>query len=153
VTYEDTAELVIDRLLVALAAQQHDESGKSALSAQGVEALADLSRDEAGVIFGQAGHLVHYGVDIELLPGLIDTISTVQRGEVPEDAALKPGDSVRIVGDLPESLAKYDETILRRTVFVVRYVGTDATVDVQPDLIEDFVIETVPTAIVEPVQT
>lgn len=111
-TYEDTAERVIDRLLLALAAQRHDESGKSSLSDQVAEAFAELSKDEAGVIFGQAGHLVHYGVDTEPLVNLIDMISAVQRGEVPEDAALKPGDSVRIVGDLPESLASYDEAIL-----------------------------------------
>ncbi|WIN00380.1 hypothetical protein ACTOB_004082 [Actinoplanes oblitus] len=152
-TYEDTAERVIDRLLLALAMQQHDKSGKSGLPDQVAEAFAGLSRDEAGVIFGQAGHLVHYGMDSEPLVSLIDMISAVQRGEAPEHAALKPGDSVRIVGDLPESLAEYDEAILRRTVFVVRYVGTDATVDVQPDLIEDYVIETVPIAIVKRVRT
>lgn len=152
-TYEDTAERVIDRLLLALAAQQHDGSGKTALSPQGVEALADLSRDEAALIFSQAGHLVHYGVDTGPLVGLIDTISAVQRGEVAGEAAFKPGDSVRIVGDLPESLAEYDETILRRTAFVVRYVGTDATLDVQPDLSEDYGIETVPAATVRLVGT
>jgi hypothetical protein len=153
VTFEDAAERVIDRLLLALAAQQHTESKEPSLSAQAVEALAELSRDEAALIFGQAGHLVHYGVDTEPLVSLIDMISAVQRGEVPANAALKPGDAVRIVGDLPENLSKYDERILRRTVFVVRFVGRDATVDVQPDLTEDYVIETVPAAIVEPVRT
>jgi len=53
---------------------------------------------------------------------------------------------------LPESLAGYDATWLRETVFVVRYVGRDATVDVQPDLTEDYVIATVPAAIVEPLR-
>jgi hypothetical protein len=59
---------------------------------------------------------------------------------------------VRLAGQLPASLAEYDETWLRETVFVVRYVGDDATVDVQPDLNEDYVIQTVPTANVTPAQ-
>lgn len=119
-----------------------------------VEAFAELTRDEARVIFAQTGHLVHYGgLDADPLMNIIDMISAVQRGEAPQDAAVRPGDSVRIVGDLPENPAKYDEAILRRTVFVVRYVGTGATVDVQPNLVEDYVIETVPVAIVKPVRT
>ncbi|GAA1654368.1 hypothetical protein [Actinoplanes couchii] len=150
-TYEDTAERVIDRLLLALAAQQR-ESGRPGFPEQVAEVFAELSRDEAGVIFGQAGHLVHYGVNTEPLVGLVDMISAVQRGEAPEDAALKPGDSVRIAGDLPENLADHDEAILREMVFVVRHVGSDAMVDVQPDLLEDYVIETVPIAILEQVR-
>jgi len=59
---------------------------------------------------------------------------------------------VRLVGELPENLAGYDETWLRRTVFVVRYVSGAPTVDVQSDLAEDYMIATVPTAIVEPVR-
>jgi hypothetical protein len=51
-----------------------------------------------------------------------------------------------------QSLAGYDETWLRRTVFVVRYVGRGATVDVQSDLTEDYMIATVPTASVEPMR-
>ncbi|MEK8107139.1 hypothetical protein NKG94_21960 [Micromonospora sp. M12] len=51
---------------------------------------------------------------------------------------------------MPESLADYDETWLRETTFVVRYVGRDATVDVQSDLAEDYVIVTVPAAAVTP---
>jgi hypothetical protein len=50
----------------------------------------------------------------------------------------------------PLDLAEYDETWLRETVFVVRHVGDDATVDLQPDLNEDYVIEVVPTAAVKP---
>jgi hypothetical protein len=49
-----------------------------------------------------------------------------------------------------QGLAGYDATWLREIVFVVRYVGRDATVDVQSDLIEDYVIAAVPVAIVEP---
>ncbi|MGC4746630.1 hypothetical protein ACLQ28_13340 [Micromonospora sp. DT201] len=81
--------------------------------------------------------MVHYGADINPLEALMHMISAVQRGETGEDARVGPGDEVRLVGELPESLAGYDETWLRRTVFVVRHVGGDATVDVQSDLTED----------------
>ncbi|MER6591733.1 hypothetical protein ABT214_07765 [Micromonospora purpureochromogenes] len=50
-TDEETTELVIDRLLLALAAQL-DTSGGPALAAGAAEALADLSRAQADVIFG-----------------------------------------------------------------------------------------------------
>ncbi|MGC4864738.1 hypothetical protein ACLQ3B_04790 [Micromonospora sp. DT53] len=42
---EETAEIVIDRLLLALAAQL-DTSGSPALAAGAAEALADLSRSQ-----------------------------------------------------------------------------------------------------------
>ncbi|WP_233197114.1 hypothetical protein [Verrucosispora sp. ts21] len=50
-TDEETTELVIDRLLLALAAQL-GTSGSPALAAGAAEALADLSRSQAEVIFG-----------------------------------------------------------------------------------------------------
>ncbi|MGX7671238.1 hypothetical protein [Plantactinospora sp. DSM 117369] len=145
-TDEQATENVIDRLLLALAAQLDT----SALAPGAVEAFADLSRAEAHLIFGQAGHLVHYGADTEPLQTLIHAISAVQRREAPEDAAVRPGDAVRLVGELPESLAGYDETWLRESVFVVRYVGRSPMVDVQSQLTEDYVIATVPAASVEP---
>ncbi|WP_433553472.1 hypothetical protein ACQP08_09620 [Micromonospora zamorensis] len=148
---EAAAESVIDRLLLALAAQL-DSSDSSALSAGAVEAFAVLSRAEAEWIFGRAGHLVHYGADTNPLEALMHLISAVQRSETGEDARVGPGDGVRIVGELPESLAGYDETWLRRTVFVVRYVGGDATVDVQSDLTDDYVIATVPASGVKPLR-
>jgi hypothetical protein len=152
VTDEQTVESVIDRLLLALAA--HLETSRDpALAAGAVEAFADLSRAEARLIFGQAGHLVHYGADTEPLQTLIRLISAVQRGEAAEDATVRPGDEVRLVGEWPDNLANYDETRLRQTVFVVRYAGMDTTVDVQPDLTEDYVIETVPAAIVDPLRS
>jgi hypothetical protein len=49
--------------------------------------------------------------------------------------------------------ADHDPTWLREAVFVVRYVGDDATVDVQTDLTEDYLIETVPIASVQPANT
>ncbi|MEU3456840.1 hypothetical protein ABZ671_25040 [Micromonospora sp. NPDC006766] len=148
---EETTELVIDRLLLALAAQV-DTSGSPALAAGAAEALADLSRAQADVIFGQAGHLVHYGADTKPLKTLIHAITVIQRDEAPPDAAVKPGDEVRLVGEVPESLADYDETWLRETTFVVRYVDRTAMVAVQPDLSEDYVIATVPAACVEPLR-
>ncbi|MGC4864739.1 hypothetical protein ACLQ3B_04795 [Micromonospora sp. DT53] len=54
------------------------------------------------------------------------------------------------MGEVPESLADYDEMWLRETRFVVHYVGRNAMVDVQPDLAEDYVIAMVPAASVEP---
>ncbi|MEU8220140.1 hypothetical protein AB0C47_30720 [Micromonospora taraxaci] len=148
-TDEETTELVIDRLLLALAAQL-DTSGNPALAAGAAEALADLSRSQAHVIFGQAGHLVHYGADNEPLKTLMHAITAIQRDEAPADAAVKPGDEVRLVSEVSESLADYDETWLRETTFVVRYVGRTGMVDVQPDLAEDYLIATVPAACVEP---
>ena len=149
-TDEETAELVIDRLLRALAAQLHT-SGSPTLAAGAVEALADLSRAQADVTFGQAGHLVHYGADTEPLKTLIHAITAIQCDEAPADAVVKPGDEVRLVGEAPESLADYDETRLRETTFIVRYVGRNAMVGLQPDLIEDYVIATVPAASVQPI--
>jgi hypothetical protein len=84
---------------------------------------------------------------------LIQLISDIQRGEASADDVIRPGDDVRLTGELPASLAEYDETWLRETVFVVRYVGDDATVDLQPELHEDYVIEVVPTANVSPART
>jgi hypothetical protein len=148
VTY-GTEERLIDRLLNALAAQL-DSSGNQELAGGALAAFTELNRDEAVRIFGQASHLVHYGSDTEPLQALIQNISAVQRGEAPADASLRPGDEVRLVGELPEGLADYDQTWVRETAFVVRYVDQDeGTLELQPHLSEDFVIETVPAAIVE----
>jgi hypothetical protein len=151
VTHE-AAEGVIERLILALAAQL-DTPARSALTPGAAEALTRLSRREAVLIFGVAGHLVHYGADTEPLELLIRLISDIHRGQAPADAAILPGDVVRLVSEPPASLAAYDPTRLRDTAFIVRYVGDDATVDVQPELIDDYVIETVPIAIVRPAQT
>jgi hypothetical protein len=150
-TYE-AADSVLDRLIEALAAQV-SSLADPALAPAAVEALTRLSRAEANLIFGHAGHLVHYGANTESLELLIRQISDIQRGEVASDAAIVPGDEVRLVGELPESLADYDTTWLQETVFVVRYVGDDATIDVQPELWNDYVMETVPAAIVTPART
>jgi hypothetical protein len=148
---DETAETVVACLIEALA-MQLDRSGVPALELGAVAALTGLSRAEANLIFSCAGHLVHYGdTEAEPVGILIQLISNIQRGEIPPDAVLVPGDEVRLDGELPADLAaKYDPAWLRETVFVVRYVSDDSTVDVQPDLREDYVIETVPAAIVTP---
>jgi hypothetical protein len=151
VTDVDTAENVIDRLLLALAAQLRP-SEDPVLAAGAVEALAGLSRAQTERLFGQAGHLVHYGAETEALETLIHAISAIQRAETPADAVIKPGDEVRLVGQLPESLAEYDETWLRETVFLVRYVGRGPMVDVQSELSEDYMIATLSAANVEPIR-
>lgn len=139
-------------MILALAAQL-DTPARPALTPGTAEALTGLSRAEVGLIFGHAGHLVHYGADTEPLKLLIQLISDIQRAEAAADAEIVAGDVVRLVGEPSDSLAAYDPTWLRETMFTVRYVGDDATVDVQPELIEDYVIETVPIAIVRPPQT
>ena len=139
-------------MIEALAAQL-GISEHSALAPGAIEALTGLSRPEANLIFSHAGHLVHYGADTDPLEILIQLISDIQRGEAAADAAILPGDKVRLAGELPVNLADYDAAWLRETVFVVRHVVDGATVDVQPDLTEDYVIEAVPIAIVKPART
>jgi hypothetical protein len=151
VTYE-AEESVLDRLIQALAAQL-DTSASPALTPDAVEALTGLSRAEANLIFSTAGHLVHYGADTEQLELLIQLISDIQRGEAPADAAIVAGDEVRLVGEPPATLATYDANWLRESVFIVRFVGDDDTVDVQPELWNDYVIETVPIATVRLART
>lgn len=143
---DDGAERVIERLIEALAAQVAAGYG---LAPGAVEALSDLSRSDAGWIYGVAGHLVHYGVDTEPLQELIQLIADFQRSATRPDAPIMPGDEVRLVGELPAHLATYDAGWLRETVFVVRYVGGDGSIDVQPALTEDYVIETLPNGSVE----
>jgi hypothetical protein len=145
----EAQEGVLDRLIQALAAQL-DASARPTLTPAAAEALAELSRAEANLIFSAAGHLVHYGADTDQLELLIQLVSDIQRDEAPAEAAIVAGDEVRLVGEPPPSLAAYDPNWLRETVFVVRYVGDDATVDVQPELWSDYVVETVPIAAVKP---
>ncbi|GAA2889885.1 hypothetical protein Acy02nite_32550 [Actinoplanes cyaneus] len=143
---EDISAIVIDRLLQALAAQL-GASGELTAGAAG--ALADLSRAEAGVIFGQAGHLAHYGYEDLPLETLIRAITAVQRRDVPQDAPFKPGDEVRLVGELPEVFAGHHEALLREIVFVVRFAGRGPDLEIQSDLAEDWMIATVPITAVE----
>lgn len=143
----DATDGVLDRLIEALAAQL-DASDRPILTPAAGEALAELSRAEANLIYSTAGHLVHYGTETDQLELLIQLVSDIQRGEASAAATIVVGDKVRLVGEPPDSLASYDPNWLRESVFVVRYVGDDATVDVQPELWNDYVIETVPIAAV-----
>jgi hypothetical protein len=145
----EPAESVLDRLLLALAAQV-GVCEQPALAPDAVEALSVLKRAEVNLIFGAAGHLVHYGGDNKPMEDLIRLISDIQRGEAAGGAVFLPGDEVRLAGELPAHLAEYNARWLRETVFVVRYVADDGTVDVQPELTEDYVIEAVPTATLSP---
>jgi hypothetical protein len=146
---DDKSDGVLDRLIEALAAQVAS-SERHALSAGAAKALADLSRSEVSLLFGSADHLAHYGTEHDSLQVLARLISNIQRREAGSTAALSPGDEVRLIGELPPSMSAYDETWVRQTAFVVRYVGHDGTIDVQPAWTEDYVIETVPAAIVRP---
>lgn len=76
------------------------------------------------------------------------SVARLRRG-----AAILPGDEVRLAGELPVSLTDDDAAWLRETVFVVRYVGDVAIIDVQPDLTEDYVIKAVPIAIMKAAKT
>ena len=73
----EVAEAVVGRLLLALA-----EQWSASLLPEAPEAFADLSRAEAQVLFGVAGHLVHYGTETESLGALISVITATQRLEV-----------------------------------------------------------------------
>jgi hypothetical protein len=140
-TYEPV-DHVVDRLIQALAGQV-TSSADQVLAPSAVEALGQLSRAEANLIFAYAGHLVHYGWDMEPVAALIRLISDLQRTEAPTDATIVPGDEVCLVDE-----AEHDET-----VYIVRFVGDDATADVQPELWFDYIIETVPVADLKPART
>ena len=140
---EDASNKVIERLINALASQVA-ASDSRVLAPAAIEAFGELDRAETREIFGSAGHLVHYGSETEELELLMELISKIQRQETDVNAALAPGDVVRLAGELPSGLDGYDSTWLSETPFVIRYVGPDATADVQPALLEDYVIETVP---------
>lgn len=140
---EEVSGKVIERLIRALASQVV-ASDSRVLAPDAIEAFGGLNRAETREIFGSAGHLVHYGTETEGLELLMELISRIQRQEADVNAALAPGDVVRLVGELPHGLDGYDSTWLSETPFVIRYVGPDATADVQPTLLEDYVIETIP---------
>lgn len=147
---ENTPERVIDRLLLALA-EQHRESADPTLPTSVAEAFADLSREESRLLFGQAGELLHYGAGDAPLRHLVRAICTVARDAAATSAAIRPGDDVRLVG-APDRIGGYSHEWLSRTTFVVRHVGDDGTVDLQPDPTEDFVILTVAVEHVRPVR-
>jgi hypothetical protein len=146
---DEVYERVLDRLIEVLAAQV-DVGGSRTLAPGAVAALADMSRAEARLIFGAAGHLVHYDADAEPIATLIRLISDAQRSVAGTDAVIRPGDEVRLDRDLLPDQASNNVPWWDEVTYVVRYVGDDETVDVQPELTMDYVVETVPAASLRP---
>lgn len=144
---DNVRERVLDRLIEALAAQV-DIAGSRTLAPGAVAALADLSRAEARLLFGAAGHRVHYDADTEPIATLIRLVSDVQRSEAGADAAIRPGDAVHLAHHLLPDQASYDASRSEEATYVVRYVGDDGTVDLQAELTMDYVVETVPAVAV-----
>lgn len=145
---DDVREHVLDRLIEALAAQV-DIAESRALAPGAVAALADLSRAEVRLIFGAAGHRVHYE-GAEPIARLIKLMSDVQRAAADADAVLRVGDDVRVVQELLPVEARSGVSWSDDVAYVVRYVGDDQTVDVQPELTIEYLIETVPAVAVRP---
>jgi hypothetical protein len=145
---DDVRDQVLDRLIEALAAQV--DAGESRSLAPGaVAALADLSRAEVRLIFGAAGHRVHYE-GAEPIARLIELMSDGQRATADVDAVMRPGDEVHVVPELLPVEARSGVSWQEEVVYVVRYVGDDQTVDVQPELTTEYLIETVPAVAVRP---
>jgi hypothetical protein len=145
----DASHRVLDRLIEALAAQV-EIADSHTLAPRAVAALADLSRAEVRLIFGAAGHRVHYDADTEPIATLIRLISDVQRSAADADAVIRTGDEVHLVRELLPDQASNNVSWWDEGTYVVRYVGDDGTVDVQPELTMDYVIETVPAAALRP---
>jgi hypothetical protein len=149
VSDDDACDAVVDRLIEALAAQV-DFADSPTLAPGAAAALAGLSRAEVRLIFGAAGHRVHYDADTEPIANLIRLISDVQRAALDADAAIRPGDEVHLVRDRLPDQPSNDVLWWDDVVYVVRYVGDDDTVDVQPELTMDYLVETVPAAALRP---
>jgi hypothetical protein len=142
---DEVRDRVVDRLIEALAAQV--ENG--ALAPGAMAALSYLSRAEARVIFGAAGHRVHYDGS-EPIAKLIKLVSDVQRATADADAVIRAGDEVRVVQELLPVEARSGVSWWDEVAYVIRYVGDDQTVDVQAELTMEYVIETVPAGAVRP---
>lgn len=145
---DDVRERVLDRLIEALAAQVEIAESRT-LTLGAVAALSDLSRAEARLIFGAAGHRVHYE-GTESIARLIKLVSDVQRSAADADVVIRAGDEVHVVQELLPVEARSGVSWWEEVAYVVRYVGDDETVDVQAELSMDYVIETVPAVAVRP---
>jgi hypothetical protein len=145
---DDVRERVLDRLIEALAAQIERTESRT-LAPEAVAALADLSRAETRLIFGAAGHRVHYEGS-EPIARLIKLMSDVQRSAADADAVIRAGDEVNVVQELLPVEARCGVSWWDEVTYVVRYVGDDRTVDVQAELAMEYVIETVPAVAVRP---
>lgn len=141
----DEPTRLVERLITALGAQVAAGTTHE-LPLPALDALADLTRREVREFFGHAGHLVHY----EDAPGverLAELVGESVRQQYAAREGLRPGDRVRLVGAIPPDLVETSEEWLRATTFVVRYVGEDQTVDIQPEFHVDYVVMTVPAAV------
>ncbi|GAB1690984.1 hypothetical protein [Krasilnikovia sp. M28-CT-15] len=143
---DDVRERVLDRLIEALAAQIEIAESRT-LAPEAAAALADLSRAETRLIFGAAGHHVHYEGS-EPIARLIKLLSDVQRSAADPDAVIRAGDEVQVVQELLPEEARSGVSWWDEVSYVVRYVGDDQTVDVQADLTMEYVVETVPAVAV-----
>ena len=144
---DEPYEFLVERLIMALAAQL-GATEPADLAPEAVDALSDLNRSETDLIFGHAGHLAHYDRPPHV-DTLMELLTAIQRREAAAGAPILPGDEVRLVGELPASLADYNADALRETAFIVRYVGDDETIDIQPHRTDDYFIETVPVTAVK----
>ena len=158
----DESERVLERLIAALAAQVAS-APDGLLADEARVSLADLGRGEVRWLFAVAGHLVHYGdAAAGPLEALAQQVTELQREETTASAdtrarglrvdldgtQLLPGDEVRVSGDVPQEL-HYGVDFLCEAVFVVRWVGADGTVDIQPGWDDDYVIVTVPLGVLQ----
>ena len=143
-------ENFIERLIMALA-EQVQTSATPGLTPEARAVLAGLSRFEARKFFGITGHLAHYG-NLPAVESLAKLVGNSQRTEDPGGDGVQVGDRVRLVGPSPVGVATDSDAWLRATVFSVCFVDEDGTVDIQPDLLEDYVIMTVSAAAISVVR-
>ncbi|GAA2714637.1 hypothetical protein [Actinoplanes palleronii] len=95
-------------MIEALAAQV-DIAASRALAPEAAAMLAELSRAETRLIFGAAGHRVHYD-GAEPIARLIKLLSEVQRSAADPDAGLRAGDEVHVVQEFPPMEARTSVT-------------------------------------------
>jgi hypothetical protein len=139
----DDWEALVNILVIALAAQVSAGGTPPTLTPNAAEVLTDFRRFQARTFFGVAGHLVHYD-DYPEVEVLAQLVTALQRESAVGDG-VRPGDRVRLVGELPATLrVNGNEDAWRAATFVVRYVGDDGIAEIQPDFTEDYLVETVP---------
>jgi hypothetical protein len=140
---DDDWEALVNILVIALAAQVSAGGTPPTLTPNAAAVLTDFRRFQARTFFGVAGHLVHYD-DYPEVEVLAQLVTALQRESAVGDG-VRPGDRVRLVGELPATLrVNGNEDAWRAATFVVRYVGDDGIAEIQPDFVEDYLVETVP---------
>ncbi len=136
---EPTGEWVAT--LICILAEQVSAAEPADLVPAAAAALDDLSRAEARLFFGEAGHLVHYGGDKPILH-LIQRVARAQRHQ----AGLRCGDKVELISELLPDPPDFEVS----WHYYVVHVGNDDTVDVQPELVMEYLIETAPASALVP---